>query len=190
MEIPGERKMGEREIKAMSLRQYTVLGFWGPRREAPEALTVRLDRLIDRLASIDPVFGNWIWVGNRPRPIRLKTIHPHLTQEIADAVWRADDGEPVPARGYVFGLVNSMKTNPRSISMRIFAGNALQAIGYFNHAVIETGWRVEPDPAIITYPIFRSALLALAELFDVTFCNACPADLNEYWAKGCKFRFA
>lgn len=37
---------------------YSIHAFWGPRRESPETIAKRLLTLLDRLALIDPVFGN------------------------------------------------------------------------------------------------------------------------------------
>ena len=173
----------------MTLSQYTIHGFWGPRRETPEELAIRFDRLIDRLARIDPVFGNWIWCGRQPEPIAFASIRSRLAEKIAAAISRGDYGEPIPLFGYGFGTINSMKTTPRSISVDVFGGRAFRADYYINDATIETGWRVEPDPAIVTYPIFRAALLALAECCDVTFVSAYPWDLHDLWPNGLKFRF-
>jgi hypothetical protein len=180
--------MGQGETKEMTLSRYTIHAFWGPRRETPEALAVRFDNLIYRLASIDPVFGNWIWVGRQPKPIAFATIRSHLAEKIAAAITRGDDGEPEPVYGYGFGTVNSLETTRRSIELGIRGGSWAKASFYSNTAHIETGWRVEPDPEIVTYPVFKAALLALAECFEVTFCNSFPTDLMDLWPRGRKFR--
>jgi Immunity protein 52 len=180
--------MGEGEAKAMILSQYTINGFWGPRPETPEALAVKFDQIIDRLAVIDPVFGNWIWSGRQPNPIAFATIRPDLAKRIAAAVTRDDYGGPDPDFGYLFGTLNSLKTTPRSMSVNVRAGCRVKASFYSNTASIETGWHVEPDPAIVTYPIFKAALLALCECFEITFCHSYPDDLTDLWPSGQKFR--
>jgi hypothetical protein len=181
--------MGEGETKEMNLSQYIINAFWGPRRETPEELAITFDRLIDRLARIDPVFGNWIWWRRQPKPIAFASIRSRLAEKIALAVTRGDDGEPEPVYGYGFGTINSLLTTARSIGLRIRGGSWAKGSFYSNTAHIETGWRVEPDPAIVTYPIFRAALLALAECCDVTFVSAYPWDLHDLWPNGLKFRF-
>ncbi len=173
----------------MILSQYTIHAFWGPRRETPEALAIRFDRLVDRLAEINPVFRNWIfWAGRQPKPIVFATIRSRLAEKVAVGISRGDDGEPEPVYGYGFGTVNSLTTTPRSISLRIHGGSWAKTSFYSNTALIETEWRVDPDPAIVTYPVFKAALLALAECFEVTFCNSFPTDLMDLWPRGRKFR--
>jgi hypothetical protein len=189
MAISRERSMGSAGKVAMISSQFVISTFWGKRRDEPADLAIRLNRLVDQLALIDPVLSNWIWVAERPRPVRLKTIRTHLTKEIAAAVWRANDGNPVPSKGYPFGLINSIRTDPRSISVTIFAGNTLSSAGYPNHAAIKTGWRVQPDPVIVTYAVFQRALIALAESFDVIFGSAYRSDLSDFWSEDDNFRF-
>ena len=38
-----------------------------------------------------------------------------------------------------------------------------------------------PDPAIIAYPAFKAALLALVESFDATYCSAYPLQIMDVW---------
>jgi Immunity protein 52 len=69
--------------------------------------------------------------------------------------------------------------------MSVFIEGGSPVVGpyYSNNASIKTSWHVEPDPGIVTFPIFRAALLALSESFDVTFCSAYPYDLMELRTK-------
>jgi Immunity protein 52 len=180
--------MGKRETEGMMPR-YKINAFWGPRVETPEALAVRFNRLIDRLAPVDPVFGDWMWVGRESETIVFPTIRNQLVEYIAEEVARNDFDEPVPEFGYWLSVVNSLEPTSRSISMRIKSGCQVNGPYYSNHAIIETAWRVVPDPAIVTFPIFKAVLLALSESFDVTFCNAYPSDLTDLWPKDQKFHF-
>jgi hypothetical protein len=168
--------MGEREAEKMSLSQYTIHAFWDARLEAPEALAIRFNRLIDRLSSIDAVFGNWYWCANW-RTVAFEPLRSSLAKEIAAAVSRNEWGDPEPIYGYHLLVCNSLEDTPRSISVSISGGSPHAGVGYSNYAVIETAWRMSPDPAIVAYPVIRAALLALAETFEVTFSTAYPADL-------------
>jgi hypothetical protein len=38
-----------------------------------------------------------------------------------------------------------------------------------------------PDPAIIAYPAFKAALLAVVESFDATYCSAYPQQIVDLW---------
>lgn len=173
----------------MTLSQYISNSFWGPRYETPEALAERFNELIDHLSAIDPVFGNWIWSGRQPEPIAFEAIRNRLAERIAAAVARDDYGEPDPHLGYGFSVLSSLETTPRSVNLRVFGGSWAKGSFYSNVATIETGWRVEPDAAIVTYRIFRAALLASAECFDVTFGSAYPSDLGNLWPTSLKFHF-
>ena len=173
----------------MTLSQYISNSFWGPRQETPDALAIRFDKLIDRLTDLNPAFSNWIWHGDNKSPILFSTIRSRLKEKIAAAISRSDYGEAEPVYGYRFSTLNSLTTTPRSLSLRVRAGSWATSSGYSNTVTIQTAWRIEPDPAIVTYPIFRAVLLASAECFDVTFGSAYPSDMGALWPKTLKFHF-
>jgi immunity protein 52 of polymorphic toxin system len=180
--------LGEREAETMILSQYDINAFWGPRPETPEGLAIRFVRLTSLLGRVDPSFGNWIWCGGQPEPILFDVVRTSLATKISESVARGDDGEPEPVYGYGFGILNSLTTTPRSLSLRIHAGSQAKASFYSNTAYIGTARKMAPDPAIVAYPIFKAALLALCECFDVTFCNAYPKDVMNIWPVNQKFR--
>ncbi len=167
----------------MTLSQYSIYAFWGPRAETPEALATRFNKLIDELAPLHPVFNNWIWVSMDEIPTSFKSRRNDLAQAIAENVARSDWGNAEPRQGYYAGVVNSDgKTTPRSISVGASAANQLPGFNT-NRARILTGWRVEPDPSIVTYAVFKPALLALAEIYEVDWCSAYPDDIMDLWPR-------
>jgi hypothetical protein len=173
----------------VNITRYYIFGFWGPRRETPEALACRFNRLIDRLALIDSAFSNWFWFGGKKPPVSFASIRNQLAAQIAMAVIRGDDGEPEPISGYRFGLLNSLEDTPRLLDLSVHAGSwyISQSI-YSNTIDLGTDWPLPPDPAIVTYRIFKPALLALAETFETAFCAAFPNDLMKFWLLEQKFR--
>jgi hypothetical protein len=175
----------------ISREGYSILVFWGAGRETPETLAQKFDRLIDRLTLIDPVFGNWFWPGDYVEPIvTFASIRGELAERIAAAVVRADDGEPCISCGYRLTVFNSLKTTPRNIAVRIRAGNRTESKSiYSNTGVLDTNHFIVPDPAIVTYQVFKPALLALAETFDATFGFAFPSSLGPLWPVDQKFKF-
>jgi hypothetical protein len=152
-------------------------------------LATKFSRLIDRLADINPVFSDWIWLGDNKQPILFASIRTHLAEKIAAAIVRGDYGEPEPIDGYSFGALNSLNETPRLLSLSVHAGSWAKSSVYSNTAEIGTDWYVQPDPAILTFEIFKAALLALAESFEATFCVAFSGDLADLWPGGRKFRF-
>lgn len=163
----------------MKLVGYTIFSCWGPRQETPQAIATRFLTLIDRLAPIDPVFGNWVYPLD-PEPIRLDLIRNEMAQVVARHVSRADDGEPTPIDGYTTCVVNTDHRQPRCLDIYIQAGayGSFYRPYYFNHASIRTCRGITPDPTILTFQIFRPALLALAEAFEAIWCCAYPNDVK------------
>jgi hypothetical protein len=181
-------QLGERETETMILSPYSIHGFWGARRETPQAIAVRSNRLVDQLAPLHPAFGNWIWCGRNEAPIAFAAIRDRLAENIAAAVSRGDDDEPEPIGGFRFATLNSLKTTPRSVGTMIHAGSWIQDSHYSNTADLHTTWKMAPDPTIVAYRVFKAALVAFAECFETTYCVALPDDLKEFWPQK-KFRF-
>lgn len=174
----------------MKSSRYAITGFWGPRRETPEAIAGKFNRFIDRLTLIDPVFGNWFWLVRREEPILYASIRNQLAQRIAAAVTLGDDDEPEPVFGYRFGTLNTLDATPRLISLSICAGSWTESkFLHPNAASIDTDWYVAPDPTIITCRIFKAALLAISEIFETTFCFAFSSSLGDLWRTDQMFKF-
>ena len=69
------------------------------------------------------------------------------------------------------GGATALKDHPRVIGLRGQAGNSLIPVGLSNNSVdLETAPHgVSPtDAAIVTYDLFRAAMLAIIEAWDVT----------------------
>ncbi len=72
-------------------------------------------------------------------------------------VKRDDFRRPQPEQGYAAGALIINHDKSRRISVRIHAGGTKKG-----DISLHTGeWNVLPDPSIITYPIFKAALLAI-----------------------------
>ena len=165
----------------MTIRpEYIIYASWGPRAEPPESIAARYLACADRLKQIHPAYDNWIF-NLKGKPKKFDALRDDLAAAVAANVSRADDGDPTPIRGYWATAINSMKTDPRSLSLMVKAGSWVTS-GYFcNSAEIKTGNRVVPDPSIIAYPAFKAALLALVESFDVAYCSAFPMQIRDFW---------
>ena len=65
--------------------------------------------------------------------------------------------QPWPKQGYAAGALIIKDDKSRRISLRIHAGGTKKG-----DISLRTGeWNVLPDPSIVTYPIFKAALLAI-----------------------------
>ncbi len=161
--------------------EYKIYASWGPREESPEAIAARYLACTDRLKQIHPAYDDWIFSLER-KPKKFEALRGTLAAAIAANVVRAEDGDPTPIYGYWARVTNTMnKAHPRSLALWVNAG-AWVTSGYFsNFAMIKTGRRIVPDPAIIAYPAFKAVLLALVESFDATYCSAYPQQIMDFW---------
>lgn len=167
--------------KKMEFPIWEIHGYWGSDKEGPAEFAGRFTSMLDMLGKIDPVFGNWIFVGGNEQPISVASLRQG--NKLANfmkthSVVHDDEGKPEPNSGYSFGAINSMVTNPRSISIRIHAGTA-PVRPFPNDAVLSTNLRYEPDPAIIAYKVFAPAMMALVTTWNLVWCLAGPWKLNK-----------
>ncbi len=102
---------------------------------------------------------------------------------------RHEDGDPNPILGYSFSVLNSRLTNPKSLRIGVHAGSWRNYSVWSNTAQIETAFRMEPDPTIVTYQTFKTVLIEFAEAFEMTFCIATPDALKKFWSEGPHFHF-
>lgn len=167
----------------------SINSVWGPRREEPAALAIRVKKLVERLAEIEPSLRSWLLIRANKKTIPFNKIGDRLADEIAARVTRGDFGEPEPIYGYWVDLLNELEDTPKSVSVRAWCGGWSSGVHTTNSIMINTAYRMEPDPSIANYRVFRAALLASAECFDTTFGSAYPTALQEFWLGGGSFRF-
>jgi hypothetical protein len=155
--------------------------FWGPRQETPEELAARWIKLIARLQAIDPIFAHWYIWTDADRAVPFFTEVESLAGEISAHVGTEDDGRPQPYYGYQLFVHNTaeMKPGPRNFTIHMIAGSPSERI---SHSIgIDTDYGVVPDLDIVTFKIFKDALLALAETFDAPAGLAYPTKLMDLW---------
>ena len=159
-------------------RQFNINSYWGPREETLEAIANRYIRMVEALARIDPVFTPWFFVGDG-KVIPFDQARVRLPALLAKCVGR-DWG---PAEGYRLGGANAKRRNPRIFELRGEAGNSMPPVGYSNSVQLQTADQfAEPtDASIVTYDLFRSAMLAIIEAWDVTWCASFPTDIMKFW---------
>jgi len=157
--------------------------FWQGRAETPEELAVRWLKLIARFQTIDPIFAHWYVWPDIHHPLPFDTDVATLAEKIAADVATSDTGEPLPRLGYHFFTRNNMasKRGPRSFQIDMFAGSPIDFP--LNRISLRTDYGVAPDSDLVTYRIFKSALLALAETFEATIGLGGPANITDFWPK-------
>ena len=162
---------------------FRIIGHWGRRRETPAALALRWIALVNRLQAIDPSLSTWFhWDDALGRPVTFEPTPEAQIARIRSAIGTTIDGRLVPEAGVQISNVSGPDPRSRSLRISMFAGN--DNIYHDNHAEISTDPFAIPDADIVSYRTFRIAILALAEVFDVTQAVASPDDLTDLGPSG------
>jgi Immunity protein 52 len=160
-------------ITTLDRKDFLVRGSWEARAETPEELAVRFLRMIDSLKQIGPIFSHWT-CGWNDRETSFELVRDRFSQKIAADISTDDWGEPMLIDGYWFGAYTRDQPSGRNFAIRCHAGSAVNAV-LPNKIVFKTSsfMKAVPDPDVVTYRIFRSALLAIADAWD-------PVELGAY----------
>lgn len=147
---------------------YDIQAYWGARCEEPAGLGRRYWEMLQTLSVVDPAFNSWRFIGTSrfwPLP---SGPGEELTRLIADGVATAGDGDPTPIYGYRFGA-STRAGSKSSLTIDVHAGNYTPNLQYYtNTAGLMTKPVNEENIDLITLPIFKAALLAIAEAWDAT----------------------
>jgi hypothetical protein len=140
---------------------YGICSICGARPESPTSLGTRFVRTLDALSTIDPLFANWeIIDGYALSSSSLKVARSKIAAIIENNVARNQDNfnKPMPRFGYHGCARTTMDSNPRNVSFEFNAGGERNG-----STKLEFGdYKVAPDLAVVTYPRFKAALLAIA----------------------------
>jgi len=161
--------------------EYIIQAYWGSRREAPAQCGERFWRMLEFLAAVDPLFSDWkFFNGDKFLPMP-EASGDELTDLIASCVDRADDGYPVPISGYWFGAGTRTGTKT-SLTLTLRVGCYIPDPPFLaNTAELLTLPLNDENAKFITFPTFKSALLAIAAAWDATCCAAYPWNLIPLW---------
>jgi hypothetical protein len=138
---------------------YSIRSEMPSRSESPAQLGSRFVNTLDALTQVDPkIFANWEVMDYPARASTpLAEARDHIGAIIEKNVDRDDFGQSYPQFGYSAGALVITSDESRRVSLRIKTGGTNKG-----ETSLHTGtWNVIPDPEIVTYPIFKSALLAI-----------------------------
>jgi immunity protein 52 of polymorphic toxin system len=161
---------------------YSVLAYWGPRRESPEVCARKLLEMFETLANIDPALGQWFWrdrTSGKPLPVAALD-----TQNAARLLkQRQNLGEvtrkPIPEFGYRFVVTNELPWGPRCLTLDGQLAGYTRAGMLANYVSLSTQPLHPENQAIINFRVFRQVLLELARIWAATWCRAASSDLFE-----------
>lgn len=138
---------------------YSIRSELPSRPESPAQLGSRFVNTLDALTHVDStVFVNWEVMDY---PARASSPLPKARERIGAIieknVYRNDLGEACPQFGYTAGALVISDDKSRRVSLRIKTGGTKKG-----ETSLQTGaWNVFPDAATVTYPVFKTALLAI-----------------------------
>jgi hypothetical protein len=177
----------------MSANQFTIFSSWNRRPETPEQLGQRMLMNLDALSGLNPYFRNWQLHDLERDPMEmtdenqreylfpLEEMRGHMTEMAERGVRRDDDGEPDPAGGYCIVASNDEEYPSRDVSLFVNGGGVVDPRAAPSSASFETSDDSPADPSIVTYPVFKAALMSLVSAWDVQCAQAYSAELREFW---------
>ena len=152
--------------------RYFIQGHWtGPANEAPAVTGAKFLRTLDSLSVIDPLFSDWqvnrnwkIIEGDQPRLVPLDTARNHIAEIVEKGVAHDDFGKPTPGYGYK-ALAMAGARGPRQAAFVARTGLQFFELSFGKHDVTS-------DLTIVTYPLFKAALLAITATWDAQWSYA------------------
>jgi Immunity protein 52 len=167
---------------------YFILACWTARKETPDELAGRFVRLIDRLQQIDPTLA--LWTSGAKWPRKFEALRGHYRDTVEACISTDDFGEALPIDGYWFGAVTREQPASRTYAVRVHAGAHKPTLKHQNDVTFSTSLIGVPAPESITYRIFKSALLAIVDIWEPEDCLANTSEMHQLIDLGNHFREA
>jgi hypothetical protein len=162
---------------------FEIMAYWGPRRETAAQCGARYWRMLEALSAIGLEFRGWEFAGRTQFWPMPESPGNELIKLIEDCISRDDYGEPEPIYGYSFGAATRVGSNT-ALSIQVRPGSYVLSAPYLiNTAELRTKPLNEENAPLITLPVFKPALLAIAAAWDATWCAAYPWDIIPLWSK-------
>jgi hypothetical protein len=162
--LAWEKEMSTLAVKYSAFKYSIRLPFEaGPVN--PDWLGSKFLATLDALTQIDSnIFPDWE-IGDLPamKGYPLATARSRIAEIIGHNVARDDLGRPEPEAGYT--AVAHTTISERSHRMTVW-------VDRWNVWLKAGDYKVAPDPAIVTFPLFKAALLAITAIWQVPWACA------------------
>jgi hypothetical protein len=165
-----------------------------PRDESPEELGERTLRCLDAIVPLHPAFHDWEFIRRSRDPDEMEEDNYReflwpLDQarlrmtDVVDkwAIMVDDFGQPEPKDGYSILACNLFASPSQVVSLGVRGGGLMRWTGAMRKATFDTNMTHEADPTIVSYPVFKSVLMAIISCWDVEFAQVYSHDLVELW---------
>ena len=156
--------------------RFTIYAKLPQRKESPAEIGAKFLNAVDALTRIDHLFADWE-VLDLPamQSLPLSDARPRIAEIVENNVVRDRHGVPQPKSGYRHRCHTKCCTEPR-------CNSRAEAGALFGRGIrLEFGDILNPtDPLILSYPLFKQALLVVVETWPPTWAYA-YAFRMDYW---------
>jgi hypothetical protein len=152
--------------------RYFVRGKWAaPVEKSLATVGESFLRTLDSLSGIDPLFAGWQLIRNwkiaedeGPRYVPLAIARERIVKIVENGLATDDLGEPAPEYGYWVAALAGAR-GPHHVRFRVWTHDQsfVLAFGEYN---------IASDLTIVTYPLFKAALLAISAAWDTQWACA------------------
>ncbi len=152
---------------------YDINSAWSDRVEDPAEIGRKFLQTLDQLSHAGPMFRDWgtCDAENTAKGQPIDPMRSNFTPWVEANVWIDDWGKPDPDDGYWIWAATRYRpyapADPKSLSFHLAAGSRWK-----NHYTLEAGRMGKaPDPAVVTYPAFKAALLTTISIWPAPWAN-------------------
>jgi hypothetical protein len=176
---------------------YGIFASWAVRPESPERLARRMVQCLDSLSAVNPLLRGWLVSDRYPLLNEIAYENQH-TMPFADArakmieivkacAWRDRGTILAESLGYRLGAAVSDVSSSRFVEFTANAGGHAENGSGFRNAWLWTNRFADADPELVTYSVFKAALLVLVGAWEPEFAVARSSSLDRYSRKPLPF---
>lgn len=158
---------------------YNILCRWQNRPQPPRVIGDTFLRTLDALGKVDPILRHWRLADYEAmRSVPLAQARARISQLVQFGVATDDFGDPEPEDGYQVNATNTPQELETDHAEMFGFGVKAGSRGD-NRAQFEAGFMMTlPKPSIVTFPIYRGALLAMIADWPSDWANAYAFDMT------------
>jgi hypothetical protein len=148
---------------------YNIRSGWRGRLESPASIGAKFLNTLDALNRVDPMFADWELTDLRAMSsLPLAAARSRVAGLVEKNVVLDDFRKPDPDYGYHAIATTGEFNDPSGIQLKVDAGGK-----YKGGTLLQVGdYDVPSDPAVVTYPLFKAALLAVNAIWLANWANA------------------
>jgi hypothetical protein len=165
----------------MTAYSYSIRAVWRVVPTSPTELGERFLRTLELIAEAAPEIGAWN-IQARPYEdgyLSIGEARKNIAKWVEDNV-ATDEWVPDPDYGYRLMARNRRDLSPKTLGLTAGVGGRLG-----DRIRFEVGFvRMPSDPDVVTYPLFRSALLAILSQWSLMWANASAIGRRDEVAPG------